>query len=266
MMTSRVVVAERSAGQRICLRVAGLFLTFCCLLGITLLPASAQTPIPPARGQVEIGIVTDMANASTPDTVSIHIFDNTDRQLLTDIANQLGQRFKVQPTNLAFKTGDAQFIDDKGIGLDFQMMAVPRGQGGYLPLVPFIEVLAPYASQLRIVTVISGPYNTLGYEQYHHPDVSVAYDQPQSTPPECKTPVAFYSLHATINNPSINPTQIPTGNGKTRNRLLLLFGLLVLAGMVGASVGLLLTKTLTRWKTKVGSSIDIAQGDKYEHH
>jgi len=248
MASSLVEVTEHMTGRQVVSRGFCLLLV-CCTMVLLFFPVAARSAPTPQRGKAEIGIQSDLTLPAAPDKITIRIVDNTDRQVLTDIANTLGQRFNFTPLRMTFGSGDPQYIQDRGIGLECYIPVVPRQAGGYLPLAPFLEACAPYVSELQIVYFIQGPYAGQGYEPYKSRDVSLTIDSPEQT--NMGTPLAFYGLRAIIKNPDLGGTLSSrhSGGGTPRSRLLTLFGMIGLAGLIGATVGLILTKVLARLKT-----------------
>ena len=242
----------RAARQRIPFRrMAGLLAMLCLLV----LPALAQTDTPaaPARGEAKIGITADLTAGTPDDLVTIRMVDCTDRDRLAAIARDLGARLHAEPTDLVFKAGDPRFVTDSGIGLDFRLPVVTRGES-YLPIAPFIDAFAPYASRLRILYVIRGEFTYRGFQQYDRPDVSFTVDPPTILPPELHTPLAFYGMDVKIKNPALGQVALPNypvqetpaspPAPSPAHRMVLI----MLASLIGAAVGLLLVVLLWRWK------------------
>ncbi len=251
-ITSRVVVTTHDFQRQVTFPAVRLFLTIICACLLLQHPVDAQSSLTPDRGQARILVRADMANAPDADNVIIRIVDNTDKQRLADIAEQLGQRFHAQPTNLtyeSYQTGDSEFITDKGIGLNFYLPVLPREQGHALPLASFLEVFAPYVSHIRMLYLIQGNYACTGYEPYRNTAVTLKVDAPVANTNALHT--AFYGVRADITAPTLNGPSpgTPGGPGRHNNRLLTLLGFIALAGVIGASIGIGLSIILNRWKS-----------------
>jgi len=198
--------------------------------------------------EAQIAVMADM-NSAGPDQLNIHIIDSTDKDELLIIARSIGTKLHAQPTGLAFKTGDPDFIKDKGIGLDFLLPVVPRGEG-YLPLAPIIEALAPHVGKMRLLYIIQGPFTYRGYQQYENDDIQVTVDPPEQTQPNSGIPLAFYGVNAIIKNPQLKTVPIPRypQDAAQTNRSWKLSPLwwIFIAGALGAGIGVILSKLLPR--------------------
>ena len=247
-MTSRVVVTKHAFPRQATFPAVCLFLMIISALLLIPLRVSAQSSVAPERGQVRVLVQADLSHAPDADQVIIRIVDNTDKQLLANIAEQLGERFHAQPTNITFEAGNREFIKDKGIGVNFYLPVLPREQGHALPVAPFLEVLAPYASHLQMLYLIQGDYACTGYESYRNAAVTLA---PEPVRNAAALHIAFYGLRAEISSPNLTGSlpQTPGRAGKHNNRILKLLGFLVLAGAIGALIGLGLSIILNRWKS-----------------
>jgi len=244
-----MVVTKHAFQRQVTFPTLNLFFASICLLLFTYLPVVAQPS--PDRGRASIMVGADVFNSPDADKIIIRIVDNTDERLLANIAEKLGQRFHAKPTNLSYETYDTnEFITDKGIGLNFYLPVLPREQGHALPLAPFIEVFAPYVSHLQMLCLIKGNYACTGYESYRNPEVKLKLEDP--VPSNNALQTAFYGVRADIASPILHPQlwQMPLGRGSKNNRILVLFGYIVLAGIIGATIGLFLSLIFRRGKPK----------------
>ncbi|MHB9025395.1 MAG: hypothetical protein ACYC7E_14700 [Armatimonadota bacterium] len=211
-------------------------------------PAVAEPVNPDSRGKAMVMVVADLLSASPVDRVSIHIVNNTDKTLLTGIAQALGTKLKAAPAKLKFEKGDPRFVDDKGIGLDFDLPVVPRGES-FLPIAPFIEAFAPHVSHLRIVYYLQGPFDYKGYERYEEKGASFTVDPPETPSTDSNVPLAFYGVNVIIKNPALTTMSVPnypTAPGARRGLSTLMLGLLI--GMAVMAIGIILALMLSRWQ------------------
>jgi hypothetical protein len=219
-------------------RVLLLLLLSCA--GVTAL--HAQVPL---RGTAEIGVIANLDGADPLDNVSIRLQDNTDRELLTRVAQAVADKLNAEPADVVIGKPDPEIVRDPGLGLECHMPVVPR-VGGTLPIGPFIEALAPYARVINIVYVVQGPFTYTGYERFSRADVEYTVDHPEQSAADGAQPVAFYGVHAIIKRPTIQAA-IPDAPPISRRRLVWLIVLgVVLAGIVGACVGLILVRLLPK--------------------
>jgi hypothetical protein len=143
------------------------------------------------------------------------------------------------------------------------MTAVPRNES-YLPIGPYVAALAPYASHVRILYIINGPFTYYGFESFTRPDVSFTVEKPQ----EIFQPIhrAFYGVDVIIKNPAPDAVTIPNYPPSSppwrRPWPLGRVIIPVLAGMVGLAVGLLLVVMLLRWKEAEARAQAQARKDK----
>ncbi|OPZ86310.1 MAG: hypothetical protein BWY76_01008 [bacterium ADurb.Bin429] len=216
-------------------------------------PAWAESP--PSRGKAYVAVNADVSDRAGRDTVSIRIVNNTDRKKLLEIALALGVKLNTSPEGMTYAAGDPRFVEDGGIGLEFTMPVVPRGDGT-LPIAPFIEVLARHVSELQILYIIQGPFTYRGVQQYTENGIRVTVDPPETTPPNAPMAMAFYGINVSMDNPTPGPVQIPRYSpqeGHARAwRIVGILGLILLAGLIGAGVGLLAVRLLARWKAAAG--------------
>ncbi|MHB9131708.1 MAG: hypothetical protein ACYDBB_11550 [Armatimonadota bacterium] len=227
-------------------RVITLFLLF-LLLG-TAGVLHAVPPAPNDRGSAQVSVITDLSNTkSNIDLVDIKIDGNTDKALLQEIVQAVGTKFGAKPTNLKSVSPDPQFSDDNGIGLDFNLPIVPRNEE-YLPIAPFIEALAPYARDVRIVYVVYGEFTYKGIKTLKRSDVTITVNPPEIAPIGPGQPVAFYSVDVTINNPKLDAESIPKYEEKVTGQRPVWIGLLLLAGIF-AILAVILVMLLSYWKS-----------------
>jgi hypothetical protein len=228
-------------------------LSLCSVLLLGLLAVSLAAPVDPEnRGKAYVGVVADLASPTLVDQVNIHIVNNKDQQLLTRIAQTLGSKLKGTPTKFKFVTGDPAFVNDPGIGLDFSLPVVPRGES-YLPIAPFIEAFAPYVSHLDIMYFIRGQFVYKGYQSFEQKDVIFKVSLPDVSSQQTDEPLAIYGVNVIIKNPSL--TTVPVSNyptaGTRRGFGTLLWGLII--GIAVMAVGIALALVLSRWQASVAS-------------
>lgn len=240
-----------SPRQRRVLRLARM--SFLLLLCALLIPTAAQEA-PEERGSAMVAVYTDLLSERS-DKISIRLVNRNDKAMLTEIITALGAKFNAAPEKLTFQRGDPQLMAEDDLGADFYLPVVPRGER-VLPIAPFIETFAPYASQLRIVFIVQGPFTYQGYQKYEHPDVSFTVDPPDTNAAKLGVPLAFYGVNVTIRNPSLTSASLPSNTERRhaqRGRLPVYLWLLF-AGVAGALAGVLLSRMLTRWKASMAGT------------
>jgi hypothetical protein len=224
-----------------------LFIALCVLACASPLHAD-----PPARGKAFVAVNADISDPAGRDTISIRIVDNTDKAKLMDIVLALGVKMRTAPDDMKYAVGDPQYVEDSGIGLECTMPMVPRGDG-YLPIAPFIETLAPYVSEVQILYIIQGPFTYRGIQRYEKNGVRVTVDPPESAPAGAPVQMAFYGMHATITDPTPGNVSIPHYSPQEgRARIWRILGWVLLAGLLGAGIGILVARLLMRWKAAAG--------------
>ena len=249
MITNGFSNADRpSPGPRCFLRSARMCLLFvlCAIQYPMAAPAAAGE-----RGRAMVAVYADLLSGPA-DKVSIRLVDRRDKQALTEIATLLGTKFNAVPEKLTFQSGDPMIIEKEDLGADFFLPVVPRSER-ILPIAPFIETFAPYASQLRIVFIVRGPFTYQGYQTYQHPDVTYTVDPPDMSTAKLGIPLAFYGVNVNIRNPSLTsaslaPYQKPS---HTRRGRLPVYLWLLFAGAAGAIAGVILSRMLIRWKASM---------------
>lgn len=207
---------------------------------------------PPQRGEAQVAVIAHLDQPAETDQVSIRLVGNADPKPLQDLALTLGAKIKATPLGMSYTTGDPEFIRDKSIGLEFTMPVVPR-HDGYLPIAPFVEVFAPHVSELRIVYIVHGNFRYRGVNYYKRRGLSVTVDPPEVNA-NAPDPIAFYGIHVMISNPSLTSVEMPRYAAEANPwlRVLRVLGLVLLAGVVGAGIGILFAKWLARWKASNG--------------
>jgi hypothetical protein len=219
-------------------------------LGVAAPPAAAQA----ARGKAIVGVMADMTAAGAADSVTIRIVDNTDKAKLLDIALALGTKLNTSPDHLEYTTGHADYISDKGIALTFTMPVVPRNDG-FLPIAPFVVALAPHAAEVQIGYMVQGAFTYRGVQQFAADGVRVSVDPPDVSPPGVGTPMAIYAVNVLISDPNLHAVAMPRyANEKVQHPIWRILLWILLAGLIGAGIGLVGAKLLERWKAAAGLS------------
>ncbi len=246
MMVVRFSGTVDPAAQRATFRCAVVL-----LLGLTLCflrPLAAATPAAVTDREAQIAVMADMS-ANGPDQLNIRILNSTDQDELRAIAAGIGDKLHAEPTGLSFTTGDPNYITDHSVGLDFLLPVVPRGEG-YLPLAPIIEAFAPHVGKIRLLYIIRGSFTYQGYQEYRNRDFAVTVDPPEKTPLASGTPLAFYGVNAIIKNPSLKSAPMPRYPREegfiSRASRMSPWWWILLAGVLGAGMGLVLAKLLPR--------------------
>ena len=235
------LLPERAAPRWVCAPLL--------LLALCLLPPARAADAPPSRGAAQVAVMTNLTSTNPTDVVTIRLVAHRDKDVLLRLASTLGDKFGNKPLYFSFEEPDPTFVADKGIGLNFQLPVVPRNEG-YLPIAPFIETFAPYASRLRILYYVQGPFTYRGYQHYQHPDVSFNVMMPDPGP-QTSVPLAFYGVDVMIKNPSLTTMTIPnypTTPGTKKSRGIPVFILFALAIVIGVSGGVLLVMLIAQWK------------------
>lgn len=224
---------------------AVLILATLCLCALAL-PARADKPID-ARGEARIVIIADTRSTSPADEISLRLMNNSDQGLLTALVRSLGEKFGMQPAAPQYFTGDDNDASDKSAAVKFYASIVPRGEG-YLPIAPFVEAFAPYASRLRILYIIKGPFVYRGYQTpYQDRDVAFSVDLPKSLAQNPNEPLAFYGIDVNIKNPTLTTLTLPKYPEEERQRRLISRKRVALAAGVALAIialGLFLSQLL----------------------
>ncbi len=194
-----------------------------------------------------IGVSVDLTDPHLQDQVTIHIVGNTDEQTLKNIVYELGDKFRATPINLAWSVVDRGMVLDEGIGIDFQLPVLPKSEQ-YLPIAPFIEVMAPHVTRLRILYIIKGKFTYRGIQDFQSPDVQVTVDPPQKSPADSPDPLAFYGISAIIKNPKLETVAIPNYAADQRSAGMPWWVLVLAAACFGAAAGMLVLLFLPRLK------------------
>jgi len=217
------------------------------VLALLLACAATAFAAPRERGEALVAVKANM-QSNESDLISLRIRNNADSAVLQTIASELSRKFRAQPINVNIRAGDPDMINGQSLGLDMCLPVVPRGEG-YLPIAPFIEAFAPYASSLQIVYIISGPFTYHGYQSYSNPDVSFTVDPPEISPTGTGIPLAFYGVNVTIANSSLTSVPAPhdplNKHVRTRGHLPI-WVIIVIAGLLGAGIGFLAIKFMPK--------------------
>lgn len=229
------------------------------LWGAALSPLRAD---PPARGTAIVAVSTDMTDPAGQDQIEIRIAGNTDRTKLLDIALALGALLHAAPGDTRYDVGTPPYITDQSVFIKFTLPMVSR-QDGYLPIEPFITALAPYASEIKIGYIIYGPFTYRGIQGFAKNGVNVVVTPPPAPQAGAAPPWLLYTVNITTASPNPGPLHMPHyANEKGAGALWRMIGWILLAGLLGAGLGLLAAKLLMRWKAQAGFDTTPTRGKK----
>ncbi|HEY3379771.1 MAG TPA: hypothetical protein VGL77_20035 [Armatimonadota bacterium] len=261
------VVFRRRAVLRPVHGVFAILLALCC---VAQQPSYAQTA--DQRGEARVSIFADLTAASPIDQISFRIMNNSDPALLQRIAQTLGTKFGAAPVQLRLVNGDPDFPDDKSAAAEFYAPIVPRGEG-YLPIKPYVEAFAPYATRVRIVYFVKGPFAYRGYvNPYASHDVTFTVEMPENITPQGAEPLAFYGVDVIIKNPALTAFPLANYPDETRKttrtlvwRLALAAGVAIIIIMLGMLLALfLLRRQANKEKRETTAECEITTGGNHD--
>ena len=242
--TVRASVAPRRRGSlRRVLVVCLLLCALLALVGVVAAPVGAQAAPGPSVAQVAVYSFTSGAT----DEISFKILGNQARQPLVDIVQTLAVLYGQLPTNVTYFDKNPDDANDVTAMVRFHLPIVSHA-GGRLPIDPFIQAFASYASQLTVAYVIYGSYAYQPFQtQYATSEVQLSEDPPNISPDNAANPFAIYVADVKILNqhlaaPSATSTAQSVMQGRRRTIIVIAICAALFILALGVVVALLLPR------------------------